>query len=269
VWQQSCDPFATHSRPAAAPRTPYATFYSADLSHLKPYDQAVVERIQAGGQVSGAGAAIGRRPGRRAAATAIAVLIAIVLTFAIIRVFTDWPHIVGGTVPDDPFAVRYVLHPVLSYAHIVAGTIYLLGAPFQLSYRFRSAHYTIHRRLGRVLLTAGLIAGVFALAFGIPYAFGGSGEAAATAVFGAWFLVCLALAYRAIRSGDMVRHRRWMIRAFMSGLAVGTIRIWVGIFTATGVLDFRSSFALAFWLAFTMHAAVAELWVRRTPPPTG
>jgi Predicted membrane protein (DUF2306) len=44
-----------------------------------------------------------------------------------------------------------------------------------------------------------------------------------------WFLICLVLAFRALRAGDMVLHRRWMIRAFAIGIAVGTIRIWTAL----------------------------------------
>ena len=164
-------------------------------------------------------------------AVASAVLIAIVLTFAVIRVTTDWPHILDGTVPDDDFAQRYVAHPWLGYLHIVPGVIYLLGAPLQLSRRFRTRHYTVHRRLGRVLLSCALLSGVLALVFGLLHSWGGWLEASAALVFGVWFVACLVLAFRAIRRDDVPQHRRWMIRAFAVGIGIGTIRIWVGIFT--------------------------------------
>ena len=219
-------------------------------------------------QVTRGRAAVGR--GRvRLVATAVGVLLLVIVVFAAIRVLQDVPHITAGTVPEDPYAVRYVQHPVLAYVHIGAGLVYLLGALLQLSARFRDRHLTVHRRLGRVLVTAGLVSGVFALAFGIPHSFGGAAEAVATVVFGLWFLACLLLALRAIRSGDVVAHRRWMIRAFATGVAVGTIRLWVGLFQATDLLDLRDSLGPAFWLAFTMHVALGEVWVRTTPhPPT-
>lgn len=58
-----------------------------------------------------------------------------------------------------------------------------------------------------------------------------------------------------------------MIRAFALGLAVGTIRIWVGLFQGFGLLGFRASFGVAFWLGFAMHAMTAELWLRWRPSP--
>jgi predicted membrane metal-binding protein len=77
----------------------------------------------------------------------------------------------------------------------------------------------------------------------------------------------LILAVRAIRRDDMFHHRRWMIRAFAVGLAVGTIRIWLGMFVGLGLLEFEDSFAPAFWISFSLHALGAELWLRRFPNP--
>jgi hypothetical protein len=77
--------------------------------------------------------------------------------------------------------------------------------------------------------------GIFAIAFGAFYSFGGWPEAVAAIAFGTYFGTALVLAFRAIRRGDVTRHRRWMIRAFALGLAVGTIRIWIGLFTVLGM----------------------------------
>jgi uncharacterized membrane protein len=210
-------------------------------------------------------------------AIAVAVLIGIVLVFIGIRVMTDWPNIVAGTVPDDDFAERYVAHP-WSYLHFGLGAVYLVGAPLQLSRRFRTRHYTMHRRLGRVLLTCGLLSGVFAITFGVRYPWGGPIEGSAAIVFGLWFLSCLLLAFRAIRRDNVRQHRRWMIRAFAVGVGVGTIRIWVGIFTAVvlstsdaeePVIPDPFTFGVAFWLALAMHVAIGEWWLRRTPALDG
>lgn len=215
----------------------------------------------------------------RGAAIAIGVLITIVLAFVVIRVVVDWPNILAGTMPeDDEFAERYIEHQWRGYLHIGPGVVYLLGAPFQLSRRFRTKHYTLHRRMGRVLLTCALLSGTFALLFGIPFAWGGAPEAIATVVFGTWFIACLVLAFRAIRGDDVPQHRRWMIRAFAVAIGIGTIRIWTGIFEGieqgmsggtTPAAPDQTMFGIAFWLAFTMHVAIGEWWLRRTPALNG
>lgn len=198
------------------------------------------------------------------------LLAAVVLVFAVIRVSIDAGNLAAGTVPPaTEFDSRYAVHPVTAYLHIGFGAVYLVGAPFQLSRRFRARHLRWHRWLGRVLVPAGLVAAIFGVAFGLLYPWGGAGEASATAVFGTWFAVALVLAFRAVRRGDVARHRRWMIRAFAVGLAVGSIRVWVGLFQAVGVLSFRDAFALAFWLAFVLHALAAEAYLRRFPTVRG
>ena len=78
------------------------------------------------------------------------------------------------------------------------------------------------------------MSGVFAIVFGVLYPFGGLAQASASAVFGSYFVVALTAAFLAIRRGDVTHHRRRMIRAFAVGLAVGTIRIWIGFSESLG-----------------------------------
>jgi uncharacterized membrane protein YozB (DUF420 family) len=193
-------------------------------------------------------------------------LIAVVLVFAAIRVSNDGPFLAEGTLPPEgEFDRRYVEHPVLAYAHILPGVIYLVLAPFQVSRRFRNRHLSLHRKMGRVLLPLGIVSGLFGIIFGILYSFGGLLEASASVVFGSWFVFSLATAYRHIRAGDTVSHRRWMIRAFAIAIGVGTIRLWIGLFQGFGIFDEVTSFGVAFWLALSMHVIAAELWLRWRP----
>ena len=60
-----------------------------------------------------------------------------------------------------------------------------------------------------------------------------------------------------------------MIRAFDAGVAVGTVRIWIGILRASGLLNFPDSFAAAFWIAFSLHMLAGEWWIRTTPAKSG
>jgi uncharacterized membrane protein len=197
----------------------------------------------------------------------VAILILIVLGFVAVRLSVDVPSIAAGTAPDDAYDARFVRHPWLTYLHIGPGVLYMVGATLQLAYWFRRRHYPVHRRLDRILLGAGLLTGATAVAVGLLFPIGGPAEMSATVLFGVWFLVCLVLAFRAIRADDIVRHRRRMIRAFAIGVAVGTIRIWIALFVITGLLDLPAAFGPAFWIAFTMHAFAAELWLRFRPLP--
>ena len=168
----------------------------------------------------------------------VGVLIVIVLTYYGLRLAVDLPFLTSGTQPEpEDFEARYVAHPWLAYLHMSSGVLYLLGAPLQLTERFRTRHYAVHRRLGRLLVGASLFSVLFALIFGLRFPWGGTVQAVATAVFGCWFATCLALGVRAIHRGDVINHRRWMIGAFATGVAVGPIRIWIGLLVPTGLLD--------------------------------
>lgn len=194
----------------------------------------------------------------------VVTLSLIVGVFFVMRLSNDLPHLIDGTRPErGSFDERYVLHPVVAYAHIVPGVVYLVGAPLQLWRRFRQRHLSVHRGLGRVVLSAGLVCGVFGVGFGILHPFGGLLEATASAVFGTYFVAALLLAFLAIKAGDVRDHRRWMIRAFATGLAVGSIRLWVGVFELLGLVPFEVGFGIAFWLGFLLHVAAAEVYLRR------
>jgi len=196
---------------------------------------------------------------------AVWLLIVIVVVFIVIRLVNDIPNIVDGTLAGEgEFDRRYAENPALAYLHIIPGAIYLLGAPFQVSRRFRSANYERHRRVGRVVLIAGLIAGGVAVAVGIVMPFGGFAETSASTVFGIYFITALALAYRAIRWGRVSPHRRWMIRAFALGAGVGLIRVVIGVGEAVGI-SITESFGAAFWIAFVTMTVLAEIWLKLRP----
>jgi hypothetical protein len=210
---------------------------------------------------------------RRGVWTVVLVLAAVVLAFFVVRLVTDVPGVATGVLPPpDSFQYRYVLRPVPAYGHIVPGMLFLLGALFQLSGRVRSRHLAGHRRLGRVLVAAGLLSGALAVVVGAWFPFGGPVESGAAVVFGVWFVVTLVLGWRAVRRRDVLAHRRWMVRAFAVALGVGTIRVWVGLFQLVGVLAIQDGrgapwFGVAFWLALVLHAAVAEVYLRARPRP--
>lgn len=217
--------------------------------------------------MTGLTAAVGGSTRHRVVIALCIVPITLMVVFAIRRGLIDLDTVRTGNVPDSPTDIAYAQHPWLAYAHILPAMVYLVGAPLQLAARVRTRHYALHRRLGRVLLAAGLVSGVWAVVLGIAYPVGGRAEASASLVFGLWFLTCLVRAFLAIRGGDPATHRRWMIRAFVVAIGVGTIRVWLLLLWGSGLLDIRTAFGVSFWLAFVIHAAVAEWWVRTSPPP--
>jgi uncharacterized membrane protein len=168
---------------------------------------------------------------------------------------------------DDLFA-RY---PVLTLIHIVPGLLFMLLGLLQFSSTIRARHLRWHRWSGRVFVACGFVIGISALvmSFGMP-AIGGVNQAAATTLFGSYFLVALSRAFWLIRRREVALHREWMIRAFSIGLAVATIRPIIGIFFATSRLSGltpREFFGIAFWIGFVLHLMAAEVWVHATQSP--
>ena len=130
-----------------------------------------------------------------------ALCVLIVLAFAARRVAVDFPAL-GFRAPTSAEDASYASHRLLAYAHIGPGAIYLIGGAAQLSARIRTRHYTLHRRLGRVVLVSGGRTGILAIVYGLKHPFGGPVEGAAALCFGIWFEACLITAFRRIRRGD-------------------------------------------------------------------
>jgi uncharacterized membrane protein len=175
------------------------------------------------------------------------------------------PRLAQLTALDDLFAQ----HPILTLVHIVPGMLFMILGPLQFSSAIRERHLRWHRLSGRVFVTSGLVIGVSALvmSFGMP-AIGGVNQAAATTLFGTFFLFALCKAFWHIRRREVALHREWMIRAFSIGIAVAAIRPIIGVFFATSPLTGltpREFFGIAFWIGFVLHLIAAEAWIHTTP----
>jgi hypothetical protein len=166
-------------------------------------------------------------------------------------------------VPDAGFAA----HPPLTLIHIIPGLLFMLLAPLQFVKRLRINYPNVHRLMGYIVLVSGAVIGSTALIMGFIMAIGGIIETLAVTLYGIAFLFSLAKAYLYIIKRKTALHREWMIRALAIGLAVSTTRPIVGIFFATSRLTgltVQQFFGVAFWIAFTLHIIVAEIWIRRT-----
>lgn len=174
------------------------------------------------------------------------------------------PRLAQFSALDDLFAH----YPILTLVHIVPGLLFMLLGPLQFSSTIRARHLQWHRWNGRVFIACGMVIGLSALvmSFVMP-AIGGVNQAAATTLFGTFFLFALCKAFWHIRRREIALHREWMIRAFATGLAVATIRPIIGLFFATSPLSGltpREFFGTAFWLGFVLQLMAAEAWIHYT-----
>jgi uncharacterized membrane protein len=220
---------------------------------------------------------------RRVLWSAVIFLALIGVAVAVRRIIHLGPILVSGYSPpsvapgsrgaqfvalDEVFA----RHPIFTMVHIVPGLLFMILGPLQFRSKIRARYLWWHRLSGRVFVVCGLIIGISALAmsFGMR-AIGGVNQAAATILFGFFFLFALCKAFWHIRRREVVLHRQWMIRAFAIGLAVATIRPIIGIFFATSKLSGLTPyqfFGTAFWIGFVLHLIAAEAWIHATLPQT-
>jgi uncharacterized membrane protein len=218
---------------------------------------------------------------RRALWSAVIFLAVIGVAVALRRIVHLWPILTRGYIPvattSNPKAAQFVAlddifarHPILTSVHIVPGLLFMLLGPLQFSSTIRARHLRWHRWTGRVFMGCGLIIGASALMMSFTMkSIGGVNQAAATILFGAFFLFALCKAFWHIRHHEIAFHRQWMIRAFSIGLAVATIRPIVGMFFATSPLTGLTPyefFGAAFWIGFVLHLIAAETWIHATLP---
>jgi uncharacterized membrane protein len=218
---------------------------------------------------------------RRVLWSAVILLALMGVAVAVRRLMHLVPIVAGGyhapAAAPNPVAAQFaalddvfVRYPILTLVHIVPGLLFMILGPLQFSSAIRARHLRWHRWNGRVFVICGMVIGISALvmSFAMP-AIGGFNQAAATTLFGTFFLVALCKAFWHIRQREVALHREWMIRAFAIGLAVATIRPIVGLLFATsrfsGLTPYEF-FGTAFWIGFVLHLIAAEAWIRVTMP---
>ncbi|MGO4291675.1 DUF2306 domain-containing protein [Chitinophaga sp. RAB17] len=164
-----------------------------------------------------------------------------------------------------PFDTGFSHHPVLTLMHILPGMMVMLLGPWQFMPGIRERHLSFHRISGRVYVACAYIVGISALCMPfIMLPIGGVNEAAASILFSIFFLVSLSKACWHIIHRNVPLHRKWMIRAFAVGLAVSTVRPIIVLFFALSGLPPQVFFGTAFWIGFTVHAIIAEVWINYT-----
>ena len=167
--------------------------------------------------------------------------------------------------PPPEFSDRYYQHPLVSLIHMATGILFILLAPLQFSSKFRTKNLTRHRWIGRVLMTAGLIAGVTGILAGIWLpAFGGFVTSLAVWFFGIGIVVCFLRSFWCARKRMIQEHREWIIRAFAIALGVGAQRILIFIFMPFGLASFDEIFGPSLWLGTALNLTIAETWINVT-----
>lgn len=190
--------------------------------------------------------------------TSFAALVVLSLGIVVYAVVAYGLLPLGAAVHPDMRAMFESHYRLAIYTHVFASALALALGPFQFSAGLRAAHLALHRWSGRLYLGFGVLLGGLT---GLLVAFNAFGGPVARVGF-----VCLAAAwlfsgfkaYLAIRSRDVVSHRRWMVRNFALTFAAVTLRLWLPSLVVSGVA-MDVAYPLAAWLCWVPNTVIAEL----------
>ena len=165
--------------------------------------------------------------------------------------------------PDN---ARFFASPIPVLVHIFSVTIYSVLGAFQFSPGFRRRWRAWHRRAGRILVGAGLLAALSGLWMAMFYAIVPADSPLLHAfrlLFGTAMAASIVLGFIAIRRGDVTTHQAWMRRAYAIGMGAGT----QGLIQIPYIMTFGKPGSLALALlmggAWILNLTVAEWRVRR------
>ena len=158
------------------------------------------------------------------------------------------------------------------YLHITGAVVALATGPWQFARRLRVRHPRLHRGIGTAYLLGCLVGGVGGLLLSTT-AHGGPVASAGFAALGSLWLATGVLGLTAVVRGDLVAHRRWMVRSFSLTFAAVTLRLYLGVATVLGAtgawsVPFEDAYAAIAWLAWVPNLALAW-WVTRERPADG
>jgi len=115
--------------------------------------------------------------------------------------------------PTSPIAQHYAPAKWFVTIHALFGILAMAVAAFQFSNRLRARYLQLHRSLGYMYVTSVFIAAPFAILVSLKI------SRTFTAVAGncmqslCW-LVTTAIALYCVRRGNVIQHRRWMLRSY-------------------------------------------------------
>jgi uncharacterized membrane protein len=173
-----------------------------------------------------------------------------------------------GVLVHPDMRATFEAQRALVYLHVFASLWALVIGPIQFSARLRTARPRLHRWLGRLYLGVGVLVGGVA---GLLMAITAYGGWVAKLGFGLLALAWLGsgwFAWHAIRRGDRVAHRQWMVRNFALTFAAVTLRIWLPLALGAGV-PFEVAYPAVAWLSWVPNLLIAHWILKRATEARG
>ena len=167
-----------------------------------------------------------------------------------------------GAVVHPDMRASFETHRLGVIAHVFASAVALVVGPLQFLSWLRVRRPVLHRWLGRIYLGIGVLIGGLAGLSIAPHAFGGlTAQLGFTGLALSWLYTGWR-AYRAIRTRDVDKHRRWMVRNFALTFAAVTLRIWLPASVGAGIA-FELAYPVIAWACWVPNIVIAELLFNR------
>jgi uncharacterized membrane protein len=149
------------------------------------------------------------------------------VVFGLVTVFVTYMKNQGFFDPASPTAQHY--EPALRFLliHGFFGALALLLGAFQLSNRLRARYLGVHRALGYVYIVSVFIAAPLAIA--VAMRIDSPSLVVASAAQSVGWIVTTAIALYCVRNGNIVQHRRWMIRSYFFAMVFTVARVIIPI----------------------------------------
>jgi len=145
------------------------------------------------------------------------------------------------------------------YTHISLGGLALLIGWILFLKKLRAKHLHLHRLIGKFYIVSILLSSLTGYyvayhATGGIYGFSGMSTA--------WLLTTI-MAYKAIRTGDIKKHERWMIRSYAVTFTGVTFRLWMPFLIIAFQMDFLEAYSINSCVSWIANLRVGELILRK------
>lgn len=192
---------------------------------------------------------------------------------AVLAIVTGFYPAVFGFVPEvrglftskPDWLLNSSWYVPLFMVHIGFGAIAILSGSTQFFEKLRQKRLRLHRTLGKIYVASVIPSGISGLIVGF-YATGAWFSKAGFIALAIGWLVCTIIAFITIRKGNIIKHKKWMMRSYAFCFAFATFRIYLGLFTASG-LDFNDFYSYLGFLCWVPNLIFIEYRIQKMRIP--
>jgi uncharacterized membrane protein len=151
------------------------------------------------------------------------------------------------------------------FTHVLCGTLALLLGPLQFIGTIRSRYTRIHRLIGKIYLISVLVGSPVALYIAVIHTFmtihDHIGAVGLSGLAIAWFITS-AMAFWAIKKGNISQHREWMIRSYTVTFGFTSFRLFFYILPAISSLTVDEIGPIMSWACWAVPLLFTEIFIQ-------